>query len=320
MSRSPFVFACLLLAACTPDAPVGEVRQEPVVIYTDQLQTERLTALFDAYTEETGAVVIVRHADPEAVVDDVIRNRISPPADLLLTQSVTGVYRAALEGALRPMNSPVVDERVPAALRDPDGFWIALTYRGTSIAYRRGAVDAGDVAGFEALADPALKGRLCLSSSMDSHNLAVIALLIDRLGVHDAELVVRGWVANLARPVFADERDLWQAIEAGGCDASLLSSAGAAWTARARIANIAIETPLTDSTDVEAMGIARHARNPDGATRMVEWLLRDDAQAAFADAADASPATVDYEGERNVGTVGWYRDEAVSLAERARYP
>ena len=39
--------------------------------------------------------------------------------------------------------------------------------------------------------------------------------MIDRLGVRPAELVVRGWLANLARPVFESESKLWAASETG---------------------------------------------------------------------------------------------------------
>jgi hypothetical protein len=62
-------------------------------------------------------------------------------------------------------------------------------------------------------------------------------------------------------------------------------------------------------TDVEAIGVARHARNPDGAVRLLEWLVADHTLNG-----EQEPA-VD-----NVGIVAWHYEEAIRLAERARYP
>ena len=314
MSRAPFAAAWLLLAACSPEEPAPGVPAAPVVVYA--AAAGQLPALFERYTDETGVVVILRLGD--AVVDDVIRNRISPPADLLLTPSVTGVYRAALDGALRPMNSPPVERRVPAALRDPDGFWAALGYRRAAVAWRPDTVGDGVAASFEALADPALKGKLCLSASSAPHNLTVIAVLIDRLGVREAELVARGWITNLARPVFAAEERLEAALRTGDCAVAVVSAAAAARLADDR--GVALHVPSPGATDIDAVGIARHARNPDGALRLVEWLLREDVQSAWADGTYAGPAAGAYDGDRNVGLVGWHGEEAVRLAERARYP
>jgi iron(III) transport system substrate-binding protein len=292
---------------------------EPVVVYASYSDRDYLPRLFEAYTEATGAPVIVRHAEPGTIVDDLIENTITPPADVLLTPTVRGVSRAAEEGALRPILSGTIEGRVAAPLRDPDGFWVALTYRDAVIAFDPDRFDAADVATVEALADPKFQGHLCLSSSSLATNRTVIAGLIDRLEIRDAEILVRGWVANLARPVFAAEDALWLATAQGDCGVSLLSNLGAAWVETSPIAEVWLTTPQPPHSDVEAVGIGRHARNPDGARALIEWLLSDAVLQRHAASTLAQPATAAYPGRRNVGFAALQDEEARLLAERARY-
>jgi iron(III) transport system substrate-binding protein len=312
-------FAALLLGACSDERPPPAAPAEPVVVYTSHADRNYLPQLFEAYTEATGVAVIVRHAEPDAIVDDLIENAITPPADVLLTPTIRGAFRAAEEGALRPLFSETIEGRVAAPLRDPDGFWVALTYRDPVIAFDTDRFDAADVATVDALADPRFRDQLCLSSSSLSTNRTVIAGLIDKLGVREAEVVVRGWVANLARPVFATEDALWLATANGDCGVSLLSKLGAKWVENSPIAESWLVTPQLPYSDVEAVGIGRHARNPEGARALIEWLLGDAVLQRHAASTAAQPATAGYPGDRNVGFAAARDEEARLLAERARY-
>jgi len=125
--------------------PRVQPHPEPVVVYASYADEAYLPALFAGFTRETGTRVTVRHADAMAIVDKVIENRGSPPADLLLTANVNGVWRAADEGALRPLGSDVVQQRVPAQLREPDGYWTAVSFRTAQIVFDLQAFNAADV-------------------------------------------------------------------------------------------------------------------------------------------------------------------------------
>jgi len=313
--RSNLIAVAVLLAACTPEEAAIETPSDPVVVYAAFDDKTYLPALFDAYTKETGTIVIVRQGKAQAIVEDVIENDISPPADVVLTPSVRGVYRAAEEGALRPIPSAITAGIVPATLRDPDGLWAALTYRKALIVYDPEVVATEQVAGVESLAKPEFRGELCMSSSSNIGNLTVIAGLIDTLGLHDAELTVRGWVANLAREPFANETELLGAIETGDCGIGVISSQSAGEVA----GNLATHNPAPVWVDIEGMGIARHARNPDGAAMLVKWLLSNRIQERHATFVSSRPVIGDYQGDKNVSLVAWLNDDAIKLAERAQY-
>lgn len=314
----------LLLASCernaVDDAGGPPPRAHPVVVYAAYPDSAYLPAFVDAYQQQTGTTVIVRNGEPLAIVDDVISGHISPPADVLITPGVAGVWRAAEEGALRPLQSALVNDSVASWLRDPDEYWTAWSYRQALIAYDPGRVDGRALQEFRSLAEPRFKGRLCLASSADSISLAVIALLIDELGVGDAELMVRGWVANLAIPPLATDSDVMAAIEAGDCAIGIVSSATVRADA-ARNADTVLEVhePASLYVDIEGLGIARHARNPDGARALIEWLLEKSQQDQHAADVYAAAARTAASGPANVSRVAMRREDALKLAERARY-
>lgn len=325
----------ILSAACdrTPDSTADEARQEPVVVYAAFEDDAHLRDLVDSYTEQSGALVIVRRGNPDDIVNDLIENRVSPPADVLMTRTVSDVWRAAEEGALRPLYSAYVRDRTRAWLRDPDDLWFATSYRTAVIVHDMPGLTAANFPDFAALAEPRFAADVCLSSSANAVNRAVIAMMIETMGVRPAEIVVRGWIANLGLPVFDTESQLIAAIHSGSCHIGIVSSTAIAMAmAENEQLEVSVLTPASTYADVEGIGVARHARNPDGAVALAEWMFTTDAQEAISLRNLTYPAnesakyaeTLDVAGpeklsRKNVGLVAWYELEAVKLAERARY-
>jgi iron(III) transport system substrate-binding protein len=302
MAARPFIaIGALLLAACSAEEPSGEAPENPVVVYADREVEGEFKPLFDEYREETSTIVIVRYGDPEGVVDDVIRNDISPPADILLTSTVMEAWRAAEEGALRPIYSQLAEEGVPAWAKDPDGLWLGLGFD-VAVIVSAGIEPPGD---YTSLADERFAGTLCLSSSAIPMNQVVMAMLIDAIGVRQTELAVRGWVRNLALPPFDTQEKLVGALQEGLCQAGIVSAR------TAQSSRLQLEAVAATYGDVYAAGLARHAQNPDGAMLLVEWLIEQYAKEGFADNR--------FGLEKNIGRAAWNRQDAVKLAERAGY-
>ena len=297
MKRLPWWL--LLLAACTPDDRVAEAPAEPVVVYAAFEDETEVAGTLDLFTQQTGVPVILRRGPADRIVTDLIESRVSPPADLLITRSVIDAWRAAEESALRPLFSEQVAASVPDWAVDPEKLWFALAVEHAVIAYAGEPPAVADVA---ELADEAFAGQLCLSSSSLPTNRAVIAMLIDQMGIRPAELTVRAWIGNLAEHPFPTATELAAAISAGNCRVGILPAG------IARQAGLEIIEPATRYVDVQAVGVARHAHNPDGAVQLAEWLA-----SRFSAAGNAGP------GGKNVGVVAWRYEDAVKLAERARY-
>jgi iron(III) transport system substrate-binding protein len=322
--------AALAAAAC--ERPVGETaepvsRPEPVVVYASYDDENYLPSLFADFTRETGIPVTVRHRPEYQVVGEVIANKGSPPADLLLTRSVHGAWRAADEGALRPLQSPQVSRTVPGWLHDPDDYWTAIGFSPVSVvcnADRQADCDA--VEAYPDLANPGFEKRLCLSTSSLAVNRTLIAGLIADHGLRPAELIVRGWIANLALPPFDSEAALLQAVEAGSCGVGVVSGVALHGFNRP---TVAVTWPQPGYFDVVAVGISRHARSPDSARRLVEWLVGAAAQAAQFDATGQRPVDAGVpaaglpfppsDSTRNAAVFGLHETDATGLAERARW-
>ncbi len=320
----------LALGACERPAkepPTPAARPEPVVVYASFEDEEYLPSLFAGFTRETGIPVTVRHRPEHQIVGEVIANKGSPPADLLLTRSVHGIWRAADEGALRPLQSQDIGRIVPAPLRGPDGDWTSIGFTSIDVvcsAERREDCDA--VEAYEDLAKPEFEGRLCLAASTLAVNRTLVAGLIADHGLRPAELIVRAWIANLALPPLDTEAALLQAVEAGTCGIAVVS--GLAFHDFAR-PTVAATWPQPNYFDVFAVGVNRHARSPDAAHSLAAWLTGPPAQAAQAESIGLGPVNSAVPANRypspapderhQAAAFGFHESDAIKLAERARW-
>lgn len=290
-------FAILMLlglAACD-----SATRSQPVVVYVDDDVAADFAAALSRFTGETGIPVATAVGDSDTNTQSLIDNSGSPPADLLFTSSVAGIFRAAEEGALRPIKARSI-ATVPETLRDADGFWAAIRVRQALIGVApQAAPDAVD--DYVDLAGAGMRGKVCLSSSTLSLNRSLMAMMIEDLGIKPAERLVRGWVQNLATAPFASEPELLNALRDGSCDFGIVSS-------DAEFGGLRHVVPVVAYLDIDGIGIARHTENADVANQLVEWLLMD-AAVQLPDASNAS----------NVGVAGWRDGEARALAERVGY-
>jgi len=293
-----------------------------LVIYADLDAESGLAELLGDFTVETGIEVSIEFGSAERHVDALIARSDEPRADIIYSTHLQPVWRAAEEGALRPLRSENVAQRVPGSLRDPDGLWTAVSLVHARLLVDTRAIDQAAVAGYEFLADPALDGRVCLTQSAQPLNRAVIARLIDKHGRRPAERIVRGWIGNLAQPPFDTDAELVAAIAAETCGIGIVSSAAGRPIIPGFVRQpLAAVTPVPPVSNVEAVGISRHAGNPDAARRLIEWLLTDAVQATYPASRGLEPAV---SGEplldgTPISVIGWQDAEAVLLAERARY-
>jgi iron(III) transport system substrate-binding protein len=303
----------LLFASCgkgpgePPPAPASPPTPSiagDIVVFAAEDTPGEFDARTVRFTDETGVRVSVRRKPPADVVDDVIADRGRPPADVVITPDVAGAWRAADTGALLPLAKETL-AGVPSNLRDPDNYWAAVDIRLAAIVYDPGRFEPAAFDGYEALGGARFGDQLCLSSSANALNRALIAMLIDTLDARPAEVVVRGWMANLALAPLAAQADVIDAIRSGRCAAGIIALAPGA----APPEGLAVHLPEPAYGSVRTIGVARHARNPDAARRFVAWYL------------GGIGATLDAPGlaGRNVGVAGRFDEEARLLAERAGY-
>ena len=159
------LIAAFCVAACNADNSGDGVPppSAPVVVYASPALEATLREAFVQFTADTGIRVTLNIADRDANVSNVIENRGAPPADVLITPTITDIWRAADEGALRPLTARKLDA-VPAVLKDPDGTWAAIGIR-YAVIVAASEAEASLVDDYGNFATSELRGKICLSSS-----------------------------------------------------------------------------------------------------------------------------------------------------------
>lgn len=338
--RSGLMVALLaLLAACGGDS--GANQPAEVIVYSARNE-HLIKPLFDRFTEETGIAVRYVTDDAGPLLTRLQAEGENSPADLLMTVDAGNLWQAAEAGMLRPVQAPALEAEVPAHLRDPQGRWFALTIRARTMVYSTERVQPEALSTYEALADPAWRGRLCLRTAKKVYNQSLVATMIAALGAEQTEQIVRGWVDNLAVPPFANDTLVMEAIAAGQCDVGLVNTYYYGRLKRERPElPVAIFWPNQSGegvaargvhVNVSSAGVTRYSRNPEAAIRLLTWLAAPEAQRmlvalnqeyAVNAAVEMTPEMAAWGAFRgddiHVGEAGRLQVEAVKLMDRAGY-
>lgn len=322
---------CLVLPGCGGEVPEPTERPQapPVVVYAAR-DVDLMRAVSDAYTDDTGITVLLTTEAGRSLVDRMIAEKHRATADLLLVDNIGHLWRAAEADVLRPSRSETLESNIPARLRDPDRQWFGLLAYARTIAYDTREIDPHDLSNYAALGDDRWRGELCLSSAAGVDNQSHIAMLIREIGERPTELAVRAWVANFSIPVVRDDAGLLRAIEDRRCSLGIVNSDDLARFVRDNpVSPVAGFWPPASSggayVGVVAAAVTRHANNPAGALRLLEWLSSDSGQEILA--GEDLEVPVHELNELNamqiapidLASAGYYREDAINLMERAHY-
>jgi iron(III) transport system substrate-binding protein len=296
---------------------------EEVVVYSARNE-QLIKPLFDAYTRDTGVQVkFITDKEGPLMVRLKAEGR-NTPADMLLTVDAGNLWQASEEGLLRPIQSKTLESNVPAHLRDPGNEWFGLSVRARTLVYNTGKVKPADLSTYEDLANPKWKGRLCLRTSKKVYNQSLVAMMIHEYGEEKAEDIVRGWVGNLATSPFPDDTKAMEAVAAGQCDATLVNTYyfGRLMEKKPNLP-LAIFWPNQNlknkaagvHVNISGAGVTRHARNPAGAQKLIEWLSSDKAQNLFADVNMEYPVNPKVAPDKTVAAWGSFRQSLINVKE-----
>lgn len=143
--------------------------------------------------------------------------------DMLITVDAANLWRAKKAGLLQPLDSKVLDEDVPADLKDPDNQWFGLTTRARTIMRSTERVKPDDVTTYAGLGDPRWKDKLCLRSGTSDYNVSFVADRIAKDGADATEEMLRSWMAN-DPTILGSDKDVLDAIAKGDCDVGLTNT------------------------------------------------------------------------------------------------
>ncbi|MCB2013040.1 MAG: Fe(3+) ABC transporter substrate-binding protein [Geminicoccaceae bacterium] len=257
--------------------------------------------LYSRFTEETGITVNRIEGDADELIERIRLEGEQSPADVFITVDAGRLWRAEEAGLFAPVESKILNERIPARLRNPEGLWFGFTTRARVIVYDRERVDPALIGTYEDLARPELEGLVCIRSSTNIYNLSLLASLIEYHGMDGASEWATGVVNNFARQPEGNDTNQIEAVAAGQCGVAVANSYYAARIlnsddpARQEIASkIGIIFPNQDDrgahVNISGAGLVHSAPNRDEAIAFLEYLASDAAQAWLANGNNEYPA------------------------------
>ncbi|WP_354686202.1 Fe(3+) ABC transporter substrate-binding protein [Cupriavidus necator] len=324
--------------------PLAAAAQEKVLnLYTARhYQTDE--ALYANFTKQTGIKINRIEGQEDPLLERIRNEGANSPADVFITVDIGRLWRAQQAGVFAPVKSKVLESRIPANYRDPNGEWFGFSARGRVIAYNKAAVKAGDIASYEDLADPKWKGKVCTRSSGHVYNLSLVSSLIAHDGEARTEQWARGVAANLARVPKGGDTDQLKAVAAGECDVAIANTYYIARLLKstkpedkAVADKLGVLWPNQSSQgvhmNVSGGGMLKHAPNKEAAVKFLEYLASDEAQRYFADGNNEWPvvqgvkvsnpaleALGSFKADSiNVAELGKFQPQAQKLVDRAGY-
>jgi len=273
-------------------------------------------ALYAAFTEKTGIEINRIEAKADELMARMEAEGANSPADVFMTVDVGRISRAEERGLLQPFESDVIEQNVPAHLRDDGNLWTGLSQRARIIFHSRDRVE-NPPRTYEALADPEWEGQVCIRSSSNIYNQSLMASIIETHGEEVARDWAEGIVANMARAPQGGDTDQLRGIISGECD---IAVGNTYYYARGLAQDVDGLSEEIDSigwvwpnqsgrgahVNLAAAGIAANAPNKDAATALLEFLVSEEAQAQFANANNEYPVKSGVPIGEHVATMGLF--------------
>ena len=283
-----------------------------------------LQPFLDAYTAETGTQFNVVHA-PKGLAQRLQSEGAGSPADVVLTVDISRIAELENMGLLSPLNSDVINQRVPAHLRDDGGTWTALSTRARVIVVSNTRVQEGEITRIEDLAKPEWKGRICSRKGSHVYNRALLASLVVHLGEEAAEDWAKAYVDNLAKRPQGNDRAQAKSIYAGECDVALMNTYyyGAManntknpeqqdWAKAIRMVFFN-QDDRGQHINISAGGVVKTSPHQDEARAFLEWMTGPTAQRIYAEVNAEYPVNADVAPDPSVAALGAFKADDVSI-------
>ena len=278
-------------------------------------------ALYTNFTDQTGIKVNLIEGGSDTLIERIESEDRFSPADILITVDAGRLWRADARGLFQPVDSEVLNERIPAHLRHPEGHWFGLSKRARVIAYNKSSGTRVDT--YEDLASEALRGKVCMRSSGNIYNLSLMASLLAAHGADASADWAEGVVANFARNPQSNDTGQLRAVASGECEITVANTyylgrliGSEKPEDKAVMANLGIIFPNQDGrgthVNISGAGVTKYAPNREGAVRFLEYLTSPEAQRLFAEGNNEYPVVGPTTGP--VATLGEFKEDRLNAA------
>ena len=277
-------FKNLLQAALTfsllfnVNLPANSSEREVKVYSGRHYNTDR--GVYKKFAEETGIKVRLIEAAGISLIERLKREGKNSQADLILLVDAARITNAAKAGLLQPIASSNLENDVPVGLKDPNKEWYALTRRVRVMVANPKVVDVSKINDYTDLADPSLKGKVCLRNRKSPYNQSLVANQIINKGEEATKEWLDGMISNVSQPFFPGDIAIVRAVSKRKCGVGIVNHyyvarmlAGVNGRRDALYAKKTIVlTPDPAHVNISAGGVAKYATNKEEAILLLEFL------------------------------------------------
>ncbi len=259
-------------------APVNSTEREVKVYSGRHYNTDR--GVYKKFADETGIKVRLIEASGISLIERLKREGKNSQADLILLVDAARITNAAKEGLLQSIQSSTLENNVPVGLKDPGKEWYALTRRVRVMIANPKIVNVDKIKDYTDLADPSLKGKVCLRNRKSPYNQSLVANQLVNKGEEQTKSWLSGMISNVSQPFFPGDISIVRAVSKKKCGVGIVNHyyvarmlAGVNGRRDALYAKkTSVITPNPAHINITAGGVARYATNKNEAIKLLEYL------------------------------------------------
>ena len=236
--------------------------------------------IYKKFAEETGIKVRLIEAAGISLIERLKREGKNSQADLILLVDAARITNAAKLGLLQKIESSSLEKDVPVGLKDPNKEWYALTRRVRVMVANPKVVDISNINEYTDLADPSLKGKVCLRNRKSPYNQSLVANQIVNKGPEATKTWLNGMISNVSQPFFPGDISIVRAVSKRKCGVGIVNHyyvarmlAGVNGRRDSLYAKkTVVLTPNPAHVNISAGGLAKYATNKSEAIQLLEFL------------------------------------------------
>tara|TARA_B100000902_G_scaffold382121_1_gene419427 strand:- start:482 stop:1504 length:1023 start_codon:yes stop_codon:yes gene_type:complete len=297
---------------------------------------------YENFQEKTGIKVNVIKASADELLERLKNEGNNTPADLFVTVDAGKLQKGVEMGVFQKIDNNVINSNVSYDLKDPNGYWIPITYRARLLVYSNDRVSESDLSTYEDLANKKWKGRLLVRSSTNAYNQALMSSLYANLGKEAVTDWSTNIVTNFARDPKGNDRDQVKAIAAGQGDVAIVNSyyIGLLLSSKKQSEvdagkSVSVFFPNQGNNErgthinISGFAMTKNASNKENAIKLLEYLTSVEAQNTYANNSYEYPANPnvlpsnivqswgDFKRDTlDLNTLGIYRNDAIKVFDQ----
>ena len=258
--------------------PANSTEKEVKVYSGRHYNTDR--SVYKKFAEDTGIKVRLIEAAGISLLERLKREGKNSQADLILLVDAARITNAAKLGLLQKIDSSNLENDVPVGLKDPNKEWYALTRRVRVMVANPKVVDVSKINDYTDLADPSLKGKVCLRNRKSPYNQSLVANQIINKGEESTKNWLNGMISNVSQPFFPGDISIVRAVSKRTCGVGIVNHyyvarmlAGVNGRRDSLYAKkTKVLTPNPAHVNISAGGVAKFATNKNEAIKLLEYL------------------------------------------------